>query len=100
MHTRHKRIHSGKEVHKRIRSDNDGNLKVTHEEAELESQNVILSGEATFEKDEDYELAEDRGGSHDFIDATDQTQIIHDDSENQIQGLISGNTLSSANNQQ
>ena len=61
---------------------------------------MIHCGEATFEKDEDFELAEDGGESNYFIDATNQTQIIHDDAENQIQGLISGNTLSSANNQQ
>jgi hypothetical protein len=36
----------------------------------LESQNVIHCGEATFEKDEDFELAEDGGESNYFIDAT------------------------------
>lgn len=52
------------------------------EEAELESQNVIHRGEATFEKDDDYEVAEDEGESNDFIDVTNQTQIIHEDAEN------------------
>lgn len=69
-------------MHKRGRSDNEGNLKVTLEEAELESQNVIHNGEETFEKDEDFEMAEDEGESNDYIDVTNQTLIIHEDAEN------------------
>ena len=53
-----------------IELDNEGNLKVTLEEAELESQNVIHQGEATFEKDEDFDLAEDGAESNYFNDAT------------------------------
>jgi hypothetical protein len=70
LHTKHKSINSGYEAHKRGKSDNEGNLKVTLEEAELESQNVIHCGEATFEKDEDFEMVDDGGESNYFIDAT------------------------------
>ena len=67
---KHKSIQSGNDAHKRGKSDNEGNLKVTLEEAELESQNLIHQGEAT---NDEFELAEDGVESNYFNDATNQT---------------------------